>query len=815
MSVNVHPEAIPEELKTSPRWVNWRQVERNGKITKLPVNPITGDPASCSNPMTWGSFDQAMVRCEGGGVNGIGFQLGFPFVGIDLDKCRNRETGEVEPWAVEIVRRLSTYAEISPSGYGIHLLAKGKLPPGARRKGRIEMYGEGRYFTVTGNHLDGTPHTIEERTHALKDLHFRIFGERRATDKPPHMDRADGTVSWTDAELIEKARQAKNGEKFERLWTGDFSGYPSQSEADLALCMILAFWTRRAPDRIDILFRQSGLFRAKWDERHGAEGQTYGHITIDRAIEQCSEVCGPEGRRENTKPRAKQACQRLALIVVNNRQLRDITAETISALHAENEPPSLFVQRGRLARVRMDENQRPMVETVGELELRPRVAQVASYVRLTSDGRQVECPPPHDLLRNVLGLGEWSFPPLEGIVEAPILRPDGTLLDRPGYDSKTHLLYFPADGLQVPAISRNPSSHDVADARELVDEAIGEFPFVDEASRANALGLLLTPVVRPAIRGLVPMACIDAPQAGTGKDLLASVVSLIGTGREAGSMSAPRNEDEWRKRITATLCQGSTFIVIDNVDDELRSSSLASALTAHVWKDRILGQSAIVAVSQRATWVANGNNLRLGGDIPRRCFWIRLDAKTSRPWKRTGFAHPELIPWVFENRGSLLAALLTIAVSWFAAGKPPATSTVPVIGSFEGWARTIGGILDHAGVLDPGSGRLAFLANLEEMYELADESTGQWEGFLQVLSEASFTDEAFTAKQLVEYLAANKTLRDALPDELDMDDKHGSPSRRLGKAFSKRVGRRYGDKNLHLERDGDEKGATKWKVVVG
>src|SRR5207245_1206363 len=101
-----------------------------------------------------------------------------------------------------------------------------------------------------------------------------------------------------------------------------------------------------------------------------------------------------------------------------------------------------------------------------------------------------------------------------------------------------------------------------------------------------------------------------------------------------------------------------------------------SALTARVWKDRILGQSATVAVAQRATWAANGNNLRLGGDLPRRCYWIRLDAKTSRPWKRTGFTHPELIQWVSENRERLLAALLTIAVSWFAAGKPAASSTV-------------------------------------------------------------------------------------------------------------------------------------------
>jgi hypothetical protein len=206
--------------------------------------------------------------------------------------------------------------------------------------------------------------------------------------------------------------------------------------------------------------------------------------------------------------------------------------------------------------------------------------------------------------------------------------------------------------------------------------------------------------------------------------------------------------------------------------------------------------------------------MHLGGDIPRRSYWIRLDAKTSRPWIRTGFTHPELIPWLLENRARLLAALLTIAVSWFAADKRAASSTVPVIGGFEGWSRTIGGTLDHAGILDPGTGRLAFLGNSEEMYELADESAGQWENFLQALSEA-YPDESFTAKNLAERLGAEQVLRDALPDELDNTEKPGSLSRRLGKAFSKRDGTCYGDKNVHLERDGTEKGATRWRVVVG
>lgn len=788
-------------------------VERDGKPTKLPINPDSGEPASCADPSTWGTYEQAVERYKRGGVDGVGFQLGGGFVGTDLDHCRNQDTGALAQWAQPIIRRLDTYTEVSPSGSGVHSIAKAQLPAGRRRKGLIEIYDSGRYFTITGWHIEGTPRTVEERSHELKAFHQQIFASKNVGRKTGH--GADGNPHLlSDAELVERARRAKNGAKFERLWKDDSSDYESASEADVALCAILAFWTRRDATRIDRLFRQSRLYRAKWDERHGADGRTYGQITIDKAIEQTSEVYAPGGRGgEKIRPEAGSVAQHLPVIVVNSRQLRNVTADALKALVAANEPPVFFVRGAKLARVRRDEKHVPIIDTVGEYELRARLARVANYVRLTTKGGLVECPPTRDLSRDILGLGEWNLPPLEGIAEVPVLRPDGTVLEQPGYDLSTHLLYFPADGLKVPAISRNPSARDVADARELIEEAIGEFPYVDEASRANAFGLLLTPVLRPAIPGLVPMAGIDAPQAGTGKGLLASVVSVIGTGREAGAMSAPCNEDEWRKLITATLCQGSTFIMIDNVDDELRSSSLASALTTPVWKDRILGQSAIVSVSQRATWVANGNNLRLGGDIPRRSYWIRLDAKTARPWKRTGFTHPELIAWVFENRGSLLAALLTIAVSWFVDGKPACTE-LPVIGGFESWARTIGGILDHTGFLDPGTGRTAFLGNSEEMYELADESARQWEGFLQALSEA-YPHESFSAKNLAERLGADQVLRDALPDKLDNTEKPGSLSRRLGKAFSKRVGTRYGDNNVHLERDGEEKRATKWRVVVG
>jgi len=795
---------IPEEVKVLRCWVNWRYVMRKGKWTKVPLNPRTGYAASCNDATTWGSYEEAVEKLKRGEADGIGFQLGPPYVGIDLDKCRNAETGAIEPWAQDIIRAIDSYSETSPSKSGVHILAKGQLPSGARRKGQIEIYGDGRYFTVTGQHIDGTPSTIEERTQELKDLHARFFGERRVKSNSKN-SAGSAHHPLTDAQLIEKARRSETGLKFDRLWRGDFSQYDSQSEGDLALCIMLAFWTGSDRARMDRLFRQSGLFRSKWDERHGADGRTYGQMTIAKAIEQTSRVWTPRGASESAGTDAAGE-KHLPCIVVNNRQLRDVTDAAVEALQEANNPPSLFVRTGHVVWIRTDEDCRTTIEVATEFQLRARLVEISDIFRINKGGEIQDRFPPREITQNILALGKWPFPALHSIVEVPILRPDGTILSRPGYDPATRLFYAPAPDLRVPEIPCLPTNSQVAEALHLIDEAFGEFPYVDEASKANALGTALTPMLRHTIKGTTPLALIDAPQAGTGKGLLAEVISLLGTGRAAAMMAAPLEDEEWRKHITAALVSGATVITIDNVEHHLKSASLAIALTAREWTDRILGLSKMITVPIRVTWMATGNNIRLGGDLCRRCYMIRLDAKTSRPWERTGFKHPELLQWVTEHRGELLKALLTLARGWYAAGKP--LPTILVMGGFEEWSRPIGGVLQYAGVR-------GFLCNREEMYESADESIGQWELFLQALRKV-FGDCTFTVRQLTEHVAGDPELRATVPDELsEALDKAGSFKKRLGHALARRVGTRYEDSGLRIERAGEEKRATRWRVVIG
>ena len=285
---------ISQDLKDRRAWVTWRAEARAGRIIKPPYNPQTGRLASCADPATWASFEEALAACQGGDFDGIGFQLGPPFVGIDLDHCRDPETGVIRAEAMAIIDELDSYTEVSPSGEGVHILVKGELPAGGRRTTGVELYDRDRYFTVTGNHVAGTPVTIEPRNAELATLHARLFGGQAAPPVPLTVESRPArptasplgkhaSAALTDEELIAKMMSSGNGQEVGRLWAGDWQGkYPSQSEADLAFCANLAFWTGKDPERMDRLFRQSQLFRSKWDELRGS--RTYGETTVATAI---------------------------------------------------------------------------------------------------------------------------------------------------------------------------------------------------------------------------------------------------------------------------------------------------------------------------------------------------------------------------------------------------------------------------------------------------------------------------------------------------------------------------------------------------
>lgn len=148
----VEADGIPAELKRRPQWVNWRYALDDEKWTKPPYNPRTGRKASSTDLLTWSTFEDVLTAHRAGGYDGVGFMFcsGDPYTGVDLDGCRDPETGEIEAWAGEIVRGLDSYTELSPSGTGLHIILKGKVPVPLKR-GQIEMYSVERCFTVSGH----------------------------------------------------------------------------------------------------------------------------------------------------------------------------------------------------------------------------------------------------------------------------------------------------------------------------------------------------------------------------------------------------------------------------------------------------------------------------------------------------------------------------------------------------------------------------------------------------------------------------------------------------------------------------------------
>jgi hypothetical protein len=286
--------------------------DANGKSrwSKVPYNPRNlKQHASTTDLSTWASFAKAVAVAGAGQESypGIGFNLtGIKLVGIDLDGCRDPKTGKIAKWAWRIIRALNSYWEVSPSGTGVRIIVRGVLPPGRRRKNLpgdhcgIEMYDKNspRYMTMTGVACGGNQ--IALRTQALARIHAELFPPEPETKansteaksiRNGHAAAAMDTTRLSDNELIDKARKASNGTKFSCLFDGDRSGYASWSEADLALCSLLAFWTNCHASRMDTLFRQSGLMRPKWDEKHGAS--TYGQRTIDKAISGTTETYTP------------------------------------------------------------------------------------------------------------------------------------------------------------------------------------------------------------------------------------------------------------------------------------------------------------------------------------------------------------------------------------------------------------------------------------------------------------------------------------------------------------------------------------------
>jgi len=302
--------------------------------------------------------------------------------------------------------------------------------------------------------------------------------------------------------------------------------------------------------------------------------------------------------------------------------------------------------------------------------------------------------PPLEVIHTILAReGDWNFERLIGIITTPTLRPDGSILTTPGYDAATGLLLTSPP--LMPAIPEKPSRKDAEAAVKLLNDLLIEFPFVDEASRAVALSILMTPVARGAMQ-VVPLHAVSAPEARTGKSYLLDTAAAISTGEIAPVIAAGRDEEETEKRLAAELMTGQPIISIDNLNGDLSGDFICQAIERPIVKPRVLGRSETKRIENTVTVFCNGNNLRFIGDIAPRVILCSMDANMERPELRDFAGDP--VATVLANRGRYIAAILTIIRAYLAAGSPKQCTPLP---SFGDWSRLIRSPLLWLGCRDP------------------------------------------------------------------------------------------------------------------
>ncbi|MBC7855087.1 MAG: hypothetical protein IAF94_16780 [Pirellulaceae bacterium] len=387
---------------------------------------------------------------------------------------------------------------------------------------------------------------------------------------------------------------------------------------------------------------------------------------------------------------------------------------------------------------------------ISEAGMWDKLSQAASFfqeIEIEGVKEKRYIAPPTRIAKIILARTQWKdIPTLEGIVHAPVFLADGTVLATPGYCQKSGL--YLEDG-EFPAVPESPILDDAKRARDELLEIVCDFPFATEAHRAAWLAMAITPSARHAIDGCVPLGAFDANIPGSGKSKGADCIGMIHLGRELPRTSAPVTDDEFRKRITATLLAGDPLMLIDNIAGVLGCSSLDAVLTGTTWTDRLLGVSKMTGTLQAKTiWLATGNNLVFGADLSRRVLHIRLDSKEENPEERHGFRHPQLLPWVRQNRGRLAAAAVTLLRAYHVAGRP--SMKLKEWGGFEGWSNLVRNAVVWAGMSDPGETRqevrqqsdnsAAFIRQLLAAWELADPN-GHGLSVSQAITDAAHIPE--------------------------------------------------------------------------
>lgn len=343
---------------------------------------------------------------------------------------------------------------------------------------------------------------------------------------------------------------------------------------------------------------------------------------------------------------------------------------------------------------------------MGQAGIRTMLSEAAMFMTPSkgSKGEEEKLVPRHPptwLAAQVEALHSWpGVRHLDAVVDCPVLRPDGTLLEIPGYDPGTAILYQPTSRYSV--ADDRPSRDRAREAVRALLDVIEDFPLPAPARAAWVAGVL-SPLARFAYAGPTPLFAIDANVRGAGKSLLADLIGVITCGRPMARMPQAGREEEDSKRITAIALEGDRVVLIDNIHRPLGGAALDAALTSVLWSDRVLGASSKPTLPMLAVWYATGNNITYRGDTARRVLHLRLDSPLERPEERADFRRPDILAWAQVERPRLVIEALTILRGYCLVGRP--AQAIPRMGSYEGWSDLVRNAVVWAGLADPAATR--------------------------------------------------------------------------------------------------------------
>lgn len=389
-----------------------------------------------------------------------------------------------------------------------------------------------------------------------------------------------------------------------------------------------------------------------------------------------------------------------------------------------------------------------IIRPINLKDLQARINLDIKFFKTNENNRRKSCSCPQDLANQILGVPEkWKFPVLSGISCCPCLTGDGSILKEKGYDKKSGL-YAAFDPDQFPPIPENPSKEKAQEELEKIRSLLSEFTFKTPLDEAVYLAALFTITCRKAVPH-APMFAFTSPLPGTGKSTLADLISILSAGRAADPLSYSQDEETLKKQLFALFLTDPAIVLLDNIEEPVKSSSLCIILTQENWQERILGESKTVSISPTAIVICTGNNLEITGDLVRRSLYCRLDADLENPEERD-FSQ-DIYACAKQKRGSIITSILTIQQAYKLANFPK-SKNIKRMANFEEWSQWTRGPLFWLGLPDP-------LESQKQLKDMDSTRNAKEEAFAKLYS--CLAGKKFTSREICQACENNQELREA------------------------------------------------------